>query len=101
MTHGFIESVNQTFMNVATMFYSILSSSNTIIENLKKITQLSIESENFSMATLDETKELDTGLKGLRESLINLTHVVKKPIDGSAANIERGKLIESLCGELK
>ncbi len=101
MTHGFIESVNQTFMNVATMFYSILSSSNTIIENLKKITQLSIESENFSMATLDETKELDTGLKGLRESLINLTHVVKKPIDGSAANIERGKLIESLCEELK
>jgi hypothetical protein len=73
-----------------------LCSPNGIVEELTELLKDFTTSKGIRL-----TKELDTGLKGLRESLINLTHVVKKPIDGSAANIERGKLIESLCEELK
>ena len=99
-THELIDSVNSYFEDISTRFYAISSSTDGIIENLGIVTRLSSESKAISEGILGESKDLVGDITRLREALLELTEVVKKPIEGSAANIERGKRIETLCGEI-
>ncbi len=99
-THELIENVNNYFDSISTKFYAISSSTDGIIKNLGAVTRLSSESKNVSEGILTESKDLVGDITRLREFLMELTEVVKKPIEGSAANIERGKRVESLCSEI-
>ncbi len=99
-THDLIQNVNSYFEAISTKFYAISSSTDGIIKNLGSVTRLSSESRNISEGILTESQDLVGDITRLREFLMELTEVVKKPIEGSAANIERGKKVEMLCGEI-
>ncbi|MCP4137800.1 MAG: methyl-accepting chemotaxis protein [bacterium] len=100
MTHELIENVNAYFENISSVFLTISKSSNVIIQKLEDITTISSDSKIVSQSILDESNKIDALLTELRNYLMQLTEVVKKPIEGSAANIERGKKIESQCQEI-
>ncbi len=99
-THQLITNVNTYFNDISTVFKTIADSSVGIIKKLGEITVISSESERISQNILNENREIDNKLNQLRNFLIKLSEVVKKPIEGSAANIERGKNIENLCIEI-
>ncbi len=99
-THDLIDNVNNYFDAISTKFYTISSSTDGIIENLGIVTRLSSESKGISEGILTDSKDLVGDITRLRGSLLELTEVVKKPIEGSAANIERGKRVEHLCSEI-
>ncbi len=100
-SHGLIEDINTYFNNISSVFFTIVENSNSIIEKFKEIINISAESESISQSIVDESKEIDMLLKELRNFLNELSEVVKKPIEGSAANIERGKNVENICREIK
>jgi len=99
-THTLIENVNNYFENISNIFSVISKSSSVIIEKLDDFTHTSSESERISLIILNESQEIDGILGELRALLIQLTEIVKKPIEGSALNIDRGKNIEENCRDL-
>lgn len=99
-TYELIESVNEKFSNVSSVFYRITESSKEIIGKFSEIITVSSESETISSSFLDGSKKINEMLEKLRSYLLSLADIVKKPIEGSAANIERGKKIEQLCSEI-
>ncbi|MDY6934144.1 MAG: methyl-accepting chemotaxis protein [Spirochaetota bacterium] len=100
-TQVIIEKINLFLQSISSVFYAISNNSNSIIVNLKEITNLSAETESVGQSIVEKSIEIDTLLNELRGFLLELTEVVKKPIEGSAANITRGKTIESKCIEVK
>lgn len=95
-----IENVNTAFGVISSVFYTIKSSSDNIINKLTQINRTSAEAESISSSILNESLTLDTLLNDLRNYITNLTEVVKIPIEGSAGNIERGKLIEKVSKKI-
>ncbi|PKL38042.1 MAG: hypothetical protein CVV44_12805 [Spirochaetae bacterium HGW-Spirochaetae-1] len=96
-THDLIKNVNDFFESISSKFFVIAESTKNIIDKLGEITAISSESQDFSREILENSTEQVKNVTGLRESLMGLTEVVKKPIEGSAANIDRGKTIEEIC----
>jgi hypothetical protein len=70
------------------------------MNNFNQITDLSAESEQINGNILTGSAEAADILNRLKGSLTDLTEIVKKPIEGSAANIERGARIEKICSEI-
>ena len=99
-TQKLIEDVNYYFDNISQVFIMIANSSINIIGKLKDLTRISSDSEKLSNNILTESKEIENKLNKLRNFLIDLTEVVRKPIEGSAKNIERGKDVENYCIEV-
>ncbi len=99
-THQLIEGINTQFENIQSDFDVISKISNTIIGNLKETSDISSNSEDLSRKILLDSETLESSLEILRVLLNKLTEIVKKPIDGSAANIERGKRVETQCEEI-
>jgi methyl-accepting chemotaxis protein len=99
-THQLIEGVNTQFEDISSDFEVISRISNTIIANLKEISDISSNSEELSSKILIDSETLENSLEKLRVLLNALTEIVKKPIDGSAANVERGKKVETQCEEI-
>lgn len=99
-THQLIEGVNTQFENISSDFNVISRISNTIIVNLKEISDISSNSEELSSKILVDSETLENSLEKLRLLLNSLTEIVKKPIDGSASNIERGKELVAWCEEI-
>jgi hypothetical protein len=99
-THQLIEGVNTQFEDISSDFEVISRISNTIIANLKEISDISSNSEELSSKILIDSETLENSLEKLSVLLNSLTEIVKKPIDGSAANVERGKKVETQCEEI-
>jgi methyl-accepting chemotaxis protein len=99
-THDLIGNVNSYFESISLMFGSIARSSSGIIENLNRIISVSSESQNISQEIQDDSRTLVANVSSIRESLMNLSEIVKKPIEGSAANIERGKAVADICEQI-
>jgi len=100
-TQNYIEDVNSHFEEIRSIFLEISRSSSVIIKKLGAITGISTDSKDISQTILEESEKNDIILFELKSSLMHLTEVVKKPIEGSALNIERGKNIELQCSEMK
>lgn len=100
-TKVIIDQVNESYKNISTVFTNIRKNSITFTNELNEISQISTEAENISKLILDESLNLQTLLSDLENYLNKLTEVVQVPIEGSAKNIKRGKLIESKGSELK
>ena len=99
-TRELIVNVSEIFENIKSEFFVISEGSSAIINNLEEIIAISHDSEITSRTIVDDTGELDKQLNELRGSLLKLTEIVKKPIEGSAENIRRGKEIESKCTDI-
>jgi hypothetical protein len=96
-THALINSVSGLFARVTTDFSLIADGSQKIIENLSVIIAISNESENISQIILSDTKLLDDKLANLQGHFNKLPDITKVPVDGSAANIQRGQRMEHIC----
>lgn len=96
-----IDIVNDSYKNFSDVFFSIRESSNTISKNLEGISSISSDAEKISRGILDESLKLDNLLNDFNIYLVKLTEIVKKPIEGSAANIMRGKDMEDKSRQLK
>ncbi|HNR87434.1 MAG TPA: methyl-accepting chemotaxis protein [Spirochaetota bacterium] len=99
-THALIENVNVNFAEISRVFGTITQSSSQIIERLQDINRISAESQGISASIMDVSGGIDGSMGSLRGQLTELSEVVKKPIEGSAANMERGKAIANLCDEV-
>lgn len=99
-SHKLIENINNFFIEISSVFFRIAENSSNVIGKFKEIINMSAESENISESIVEESKEIDALMKELRNFLNELTEVVKKPIEGSAANIQRGKKIEEICRKI-
>jgi len=100
-THKLIEKINIYFKEIFSVFLTISKNSNRIIEKIEEVTSVSAGSKSVSETIVKESKEIDALLNDLRKFLLELSEVVKKPIEGSSGNIERGKKIENQCLEIK
>jgi len=101
LTHELIEDVNNSFQKTSLIFNTIAESTMGIINKLQDIMVISVKSEKLTTAILGESENINKVLIELRGHLLQLVEIVKKPIDGSASNIERGKLIDRFCGEIR
>ncbi len=99
-THDLISAVNKLFDDISSIFYKIIDDSNVIIGKLENLNQVTTNTEEKSRKILSDSGLIDNLLTELKKSIINLTEVVKKPIEGSTANIKRGKSVENICGEI-
>ena len=99
-THEIIDNVNSYFNSIEQRFKKLQESSRDIVVKLNSIIRYSSESESNSREILGAARDVEIYLGDLRGLLMELTEIVKKPIEGSSQNMERGALIESLCAEL-
>ena len=100
-TKDLINTVNNSYKRFSKDFSDLKQSSDSIAESLEKISQVSTDAEKISNSIMDESLSLDNLLNDLEQYIEKLTEIVKKPIQGSAANIKRGKEIEEKSLKLK
>ncbi|MBN2401187.1 MAG: hypothetical protein JXN64_02195 [Spirochaetes bacterium] len=100
-TKSVIELVNNSYQNISSVFFQVRKNSIYFTNEMNIISQASTEAEKLSVAILDDSLNLDALLIDLEKYLNKLTEVVKEPIEGSAKNIQRGKLLEEKGRELK
>lgn len=99
-SHKLIEKINNYFTEISSVFFKISKKSSSIIGKFKDIIGISSKSQTSSQSIVEESKEIDAMLQELRHFLNELTEVAKKPIEGSAANIQSGRNIEKVCREI-
>jgi len=93
-THQLIDSVNNGFKKISADFYNISESSDKIIQQLGDIISISSNTEELSEEILKNSHDIGSLLGTLKDNINKLPEIVKVPIDGSAANMERGKQLE-------
>ncbi len=95
-----IGKIIEGFSSISRDFRSLAGSSREIIQRLNRISTISSESENITLAMKESTRMIVEGLDSMRTSITRLSEVVKEPIEGSERNMERSKRIEELADEL-
>lgn len=100
-TKSLITIVNDSYKTFSEEFREIRQSSYAIAKDLEVISSMSVRAEKVSKEILEESLTLDNLLNDLELYLVKLTDVVKKPIEGSAGNIQRGKDIEEKTNYIK
>jgi methyl-accepting chemotaxis protein len=99
-THQLISSVTGNFARIYSDFALINENSDRIINELRDMVNLSVDSENVSHAVLNLAREILDHLRQIETDLGRLPEVTKVPVEGSAANMERGKRLETICAEM-
>lgn len=99
-THQLISSVTGNFARIYSDFALINENSDRIINELRDMVNLSVDSENVSHGVLNQAREILEHLRQIESHLGRLPEVTKVPVEGSAANMERGKRLESICVEM-
>lgn len=99
-THRLIEGMNDYFETISTTFILITISAELVIDKFREIIDLSSVSEKINQKIMSESSSAEKELRDLKNSLLELTEIVKKPIEGSAANIDRGAQIVRACSEI-
>jgi methyl-accepting chemotaxis protein len=99
-THQLIAGMNEFFEKISTTFILITISAESVIAAFNGIRQQSSESDEVNRRILSGSRDMNELLAGLRSRLVDLTEIVKKPIEGSALNMEKGARIELLCASI-
>ncbi|MBN1499522.1 MAG: hypothetical protein JW982_05180 [Spirochaetes bacterium] len=99
-THLKIDKVNRSFKKIYADFTQITDVSKMIIRQLNEMINISKVNRNTINTILEISEKSFTHSGNLRKYLNKLTEVVRIPIEGSAANMERGQHVSVCCDEL-
>lgn len=99
-TRTLIETANGYFQAVLSSFGYIIKSSDSIMQRLSRMVEISVNSQNLSAMITEETEKSVDSITTIRDSMQQLAEVVEKPIEGSGHNMSAGRRVDELSGQI-